>query len=89
MSIYQVTCITPDGRDTDRRIDRLGGPQFNKSIDEVIWSIRYGGDDYWTSVNGKFTWVKIKQHPISARDYLATEPDNYPQNNLLSLPTCP
>ncbi len=86
---YQVTCIRRDGADLDRRIDRLGGPWFNRTIDDVINGIQYGGDRYWTSVNGLSVWVVVDQHPTSGRLYLRTEPDSYPPNNLLSLPECP
>ena len=88
MADYRVTCIRRDGNDADRRIDRLGGPGWDGgSIDQVIAWIR-GGHGFWTSVNGVSVWIAIKQHPTSGRDYLATEPDNYPANNLLSLPEC-
>lgn len=85
---YQVTCIRRDGRDQDRRIDRLGGPQFNDTIDAVIAAIRQG-HTFWTSVNGYRAEVVIKTHPQSWRPYLATAADNYPHNNLLNLPECP
>ena len=88
MATYQVTCIRRDGRDTDRRIDRLGGPWGSGSIDEVISWIK-AGHQFWTSVNGQSVWIVVRQHPTSRRDYLATEPDGYPPNNLLSLPECP
>ncbi len=40
MTDYRVTCVTPDGADADRRIDRLGGPDWNDSIDNVIRFVR-------------------------------------------------
>lgn len=89
MSDYQVTCIRRDGSDADRRIDRLGGPAFNDTIDNVIRFIQTGTHRFWTTANGQSVWVAVKRHPHSGRLYLATEPDNYPNNNLLSLPECP
>jgi hypothetical protein len=95
MSDYKVECIRRDGSDADRRIDRLGGPQpsgsgtWNDTIDNVIHFIETEQHRFWTSVNGKSVWVAVKVHPTSRRKYLATEPDNYPNNNLLHLPECP
>lgn len=88
MSDYQVTCIRRDGSDIDRRIDRLGGPGWNDTIDNVIRFIQSGAHRFWTSVNGVSVWVRVRQHPTSGRLYLATENDGYPPNNLLSLPEC-
>ncbi|WP_081714738.1 DUF3892 domain-containing protein [Asticcacaulis sp. AC466] len=89
MADYRVTWIRRDGNDMDRRIDRLGGPGWDGgSIDQVIAWIR-SGHRFWTSVNNVSVWIAIKRHPTSGRDYLATEPDSYPANNLLSLPDCP
>lgn len=88
MSDYQVTCVRRDGADTDRRIDRLGGPGWNDTIDNVIAFIQSGTHRFWTSVNGASVWVVLRQHPVSRRYYLATESDAYPPNNLLSLPEC-
>ncbi len=95
MADYQVTCIRRDGKDADRRIDRLGGPKpdgtgaWNDTIDRVIAFIEAKTHNFWTTAGGKSVWVVVRVHPTSRRKYLATEPDNYPQNNLLSLPECP
>lgn len=89
MSDYQVTCIRRDGNDADRRIDRLGGPGWNDTIDNVIGFIQRGEHRFWTTADGKSVWVVVRQHPTSRRLYLATEPDKYPYNNLLYLPECP
>lgn len=94
MADYQVKCIRRDGRDIDRRIDRLGGiapdgATWNDTIDNVVQFIRNQQHRFWTSVNGKSVWVVVRVHPTSGRYYLATENDGYPPNNLLSLPECP
>ena len=47
MTDYQVTCITPDGADADRRIDRLGGPNWNDAIDNVIGFIESGAHRFY------------------------------------------
>ena len=88
MADYQVTCIGRDGSDQDRRIDRLGGPGWNDTIDNVISAIK-AGHTFWTYVGGRQIGVVIKRHPVSGREYLATVPDGFPPNNLLSLPECP
>jgi hypothetical protein len=93
LSSYQVTCIRPDGADTDRRIDRLGGigpdgaGQWNDTIDNVITAIG-NGHIFWVQVNGRRVTVVRRTHPTSGRWFLQTEADNYPHNNLLSLPRC-
>jgi len=89
MADYQVTCIRRDGRDADRRIDRLGGSGWNDTIDNVIRFIQSGAHSFWTMAGGRRAQVAVKRHPVSGRLYLATEPDKYPNNNLLSLPECP
>jgi hypothetical protein len=89
MSDYQVACIRRDGSDVDRRIDRLGGPGWNDTIDNVISWITSGSHRFWTSENGVSVWVRVRTHPTSGRLYLATENDGYPPNNLLSLRECP
>ncbi|MEC5292950.1 DUF3892 domain-containing protein [Aurantimonas sp. C2-6-R+9] len=88
MADYRVTCITPDSNDADRRIDRLGGPDWNDSIDNVIGFIQRGQHRFWTSAAGKSVWVIVKQHPTSGRYYLTTKGDGFPPNNLLNLPRC-
>jgi hypothetical protein len=88
MADYQVTCIRRDGGDADRRIDRLGGPGWNDTIDAVIGYIRSGMHRFWTTANGRAVWVIVKQHPTSYRYFLATEADGYLENNLLKLPEC-
>lgn len=89
MADFQVTCIRRDGKDADRRIDRLGGPSFNDTIDNVIRFINARTNQYWTIANGISVWIVVRRHPTSGREYLATTADGYPPNNLLSLPECP
>lgn len=84
MADYQVTCIIPDGADADRRIDRLGGFGWQDTIDNVIGFILAGTHRFYTSVAGRSVWVVVKQHPTSGRNYLTTEGDGFPPNNLLA-----
>lgn len=87
MADLQITCITPDASDADRRIDAVGGPGFYHTIDVAISNIKSGTHRYWTHVQGKSVWVVVARH-ASGREYLKTENDGFPPNNLLSLPTC-
>jgi hypothetical protein len=86
MADLQITCITPDSSDADRRIDAVGGDNFYHTIDEAIANIRNGVHQYWTHV-GKSVWVEVAYRPNGVA-YLKTEDDGFPPNNLLSLPTC-
>ncbi len=89
MADYEVTCTTKDGPDHDRRIDKLGGPQFQPApIDNVIGWIESGSHRFYTSVGGRSVWIVVKVHPSSRRKYLTTQGDDYPPNNLLRLPDC-
>jgi hypothetical protein len=88
MADYQVTCITRDGADADRRIDRLGGPGWNDTIDNVIRFINSGAHRFWTTAQGQSVWLVVRRHPTSGREYLTTQVDGFPPNNLLSLPEC-
>lgn len=46
MADFQVTCVTPDGSDPDRRIDGLGGLNWYASTDDVIVATRWNGRKY-------------------------------------------
>lgn len=88
MAVYQVTCITPDGSDPDRRIDGLGGPGWYGTIDDVIAWIESGVNGFWVSVNGYRDDVIVAVRR-NGRKYLKTRGDGYEPNNLLSLNACP
>ena len=90
MPTYQVTCITPDGADTDWRIDSIGFNGDVYEIDAVIqWLQASNENKLWVTANGKSVWVGIRQHPTSGRLYLSTEPDGYSLNNLANQTRCP
>jgi len=86
--VYHVNCHVPDNFDLDRRIQGIGGFGWYLSVDEVIRYIA-NGHTFYVNVDGRQVRVVVRQHPTSRRYYIATEADNYPQNNLLSLPRCP
>jgi hypothetical protein len=83
---YQITCITPDGRDPGRRIDGVGGPWGHFSEDQAIAMIR-AGHTFWTMVNWMRADVYIGGSALGT-EYLTTSPDGYLPNNLLHLPPC-
>lgn len=90
---HQITCIIPDGADSDRRIDSIGGANGAKGgghwcikLDAAIKGIEEGMWRFWTSVNGNSVWVIIAKR--NGKKYLKTEADGDEPNNLLSLPRC-
>ncbi len=87
MADWQITCINKTDRTSPHeRIRRVGGAGWRKSADEVIRLINAGTDTFWVSVNGKRTEVDVARH--NGHDYIKTRPDDYRQNNLLSLTEC-
>lgn len=86
MADYRITYIKPDSADVDRRIDKLGGTGWEAPIDHVIYWIKNGVHRFWTMVDGRSVWVVVKRHPQTQREFLATEADGFPPNNLLRLP---
>lgn len=82
----QITCITPDGSDPDRRIDRVGGSGWSKSEDAVIEEIDNEIESYFVDVNGSQVDVVVAKR--EGTKYLRTDPDQTTENNLLSLPEC-
>jgi hypothetical protein len=89
MSDFEITCITRDGPDSDRRIDAVGFAGSVYPIDQVIGYIQRGEHRSWVRSRPESVWVGVRQHPTSRRYFLATEPDGQPLNNLASLSECP
>ena len=91
MTTFRADCHTPDNADTDRRLQGLGGTTpvaWWYGIDTIIAMIGRG-DTFYTMVNNQVALIVVERHPVSGRLYLKTQPDHYPQNNLLHLPHCP
>jgi hypothetical protein len=91
MADYQITCITPDQSDPDRRIDAVGGPAFGTiPLDTAIRWIRELGHRFWTvdPVSGVSVWVHYVPATVWARHHLTTSPDGIQPNNLLRLRPC-
>ncbi len=92
MATYKVTCITPDGADSDYAIDGLGGigPDLKRWYDtkDNVWTfINTGQHSFYTEVNNRRAEVFARVNNNGTR-YLTTSPDGYAGNNLLSLPGC-
>ena len=92
---HEITCISPDGSDPDRRIDAIGGASgaensggpWKLSLDAAIAGIESGKWSFWTRGGG--TPVNVIVATRNGRKYLKTENDGQEPNNLLSLPRCP
>ena len=91
MPIYEVTCISRDGPDPDYRIDEIGFANDVFPIDNVIAWLQQSSDNklYVMGTAAKTVWVVVRQHPLSGRYFLETDPDGIPLNNLAHLPECP
>lgn len=91
MTRYRVDCIIPDGADKDRRIDSLGGTypfMWKMHIDEVISRINRNSDQFFVLKFGMEVAVLVRKHGPYGPQYLTTERDSFPPNNLLNLPRC-
>ncbi len=92
MADYQVTCITPDGADRDRRIDRLGGIRiteggtWNDTIDNVLVAIQ-AGHRFFVEVMRQRVRLYVKRS-VAGRLFVTTEPDGIRQNNLSHIARC-
>lgn len=93
-SRHQVTCIIPDGRDADQRIDAIGsatggqgGGSWRLLIDDAIARIEDGTYQFWTNANGQVADVVVARR-ANGRKYLKTTADGVEPNNLLALQTC-
>lgn len=92
---HEVTCIVPDGADSDQRIDKIGGRvgaangngPWSLLIDDAIAGIESGQWSFWTYGGGRAANVVVAQRS-NGRKYLKTEADGIEPNNLLALPHC-
>lgn len=93
---HEVTCIVPDGTDSDQRIDAIGGAsggtgsggRWQLLIDDAIKSIENGTYAFWTRGGGQVADVIVAKRS-NGRKYLKTTADGIEPNNLLALPRCP
>lgn len=88
MANYQITHSRKDGADADRRLDGFQIGQEYFTIDQIITWILDGEHRFWVSVGGRLVWVEVRRHATSGRNFLTTEGDGFPPNNLLKLPDC-
>lgn len=88
MADYRITHSRKDGADADRRLDGFLINGGYHTIDQVISWITNRQHRFWVVANGRSVWVEVRRHAHSGRDFLTTEADGFPPNNLLSLPDC-
>jgi hypothetical protein len=81
----EITCIVRDSSDPDSRIDRLGGPGWNKDEATLIGEVEEGWA-YFVQVDSARVAVVLAER--GGRPYLRTDPDASAENNLLALPLC-
>ena len=86
MPNYYITATRKDGPDPDYRIDAFKVNGHWYSIERMLEFVR-AGHAFFVEVWGRPVRVLPKIHPRSRREYLTTEPDGFPPNNLLSLPS--
>ena len=85
----QITCITSDGSDEDRKIDAVGGPGF--SVLPIATAIAWHdqGHTFWTKAGllQLRAEVYVRGTLLTGR-FMTTSPDGYLPNNLHRLPQC-
>lgn len=86
MSHYRITHSRKDGADADRRLDGFLVNGQYIPIDTVI-SMIMNGHTFYVEVYGRPVEV-IRQRHYYGREYLTTQGDGFPPNNLLALPDC-
>jgi len=85
MSDYFIDATRKDGPDLDYRIDAflVNGRWY--TIEEMLAFIR-DGHRFFVEVSRQTVEVLKRRHPRTQREYLTTEADGFPPNNLLRLP---
>lgn len=89
MNNYSITHSRKDGTDADRRLDGfiIAGHGYY-DIDQVISFVKNPDNRFTVTVAGRTVRVEVQRHAASYREYLTTEGDGFPPNNLLRLPDC-
>ena len=88
----QISCITRDRNDPDRRIDALGGvhedgTRWSLPLDQAIALVEEGHHFFVERPEGDH--VRIIAATRRGKKYLKTVADGDEPNNLLALPECP
>lgn len=84
---YQVVCATPDGSDSDRRIDSIGAAGLGILSQDRAIAMVDAGYAFHTYVYGVRAKVYVRGGGLTRR-YLTTSADGYGPNNLCRLPRC-
>ena len=89
MADYYITHSRKDGTDADRRLDgfTIQGQGYH-DIEAVIGYVKNPENSFFVSVAERAVRVEVQRHSSSIREYLTTEGDGFPPNNLLNLPNC-
>jgi hypothetical protein len=88
MADYRITHSRKDSSDADRRLDGFLIEGRYYDIDQVISWISKREHRFWVTAQNRSVWVEVRQHSHSGRQFLTTEGDGFPPNNLLNLPDC-
>jgi hypothetical protein len=85
---FQITCVRHADPNESGLITHVG---INGKL-YTVWRIveaKRLGDEFYTSYRGKIAEVQRRQHYLTRRWYLTTNPDDYKENNLDYLGICP
>lgn len=87
MADYQITCIDKlDRLNPHERIQSVGLSAGHRLPTESVIQMIKDGHRFWVVAYGKRVDVVVDRHNYN--EYIRTVPDDYRQNNLLSLPQC-
>ena len=87
MAEYDITCISLDTADEERRVRGVGGSCWCFPAETAIEMIKKG-ERFCVSVLGYRVDVVVEKHARSGVEYLTTLGAGFPPNNLLRLPHC-
>jgi hypothetical protein len=83
---YQIRCIR---KNDGGIITQVGIGEQIYLVENLVNHINQNrGDNFYTIKDGEKAWISARQHPLSHRWFLTTEPDNTDENNLDFLDSC-
>ncbi len=85
MTEYQISCVVQDQQGV---IQQVGIGSNTHPVSDVVNWIQNRTHSFYTIKNGNRAIVHARQHPITKRWFLTTEPDNTKENNLDFLRKC-
>jgi Protein of unknown function (DUF3892) len=84
MTEFEITCVRHDERGVITYV-RINGKLY--TVTQIINAIT-NRDTFHTNHNNKWARVHHRQHYLTKRWYLTTNPDDTSENNLDFLPNC-